>query len=84
MVRSCGLSQLEVFRCHGLNGIKIIIHNSTSQTTVFNTADLSKVTHPRSKGRQKMGLETRIGLKVNLQPKLKTESLMNDTETIGL
>lgn len=45
---------------------------------------LSNVTHPLSKGRQKIGFDTRIGLKVNLQPKLSMESLKNETDTIGL
>lgn len=42
------------------------------------------MTHPLSKGRQKIGFDTRIGLKVNLQPKLSMESLKNETDTIGL
>lgn len=45
---------------------------------------LSNVTHPLSRGKQKIGFDTRIGLKVNLQPKLSMESLKNETDTIGL
>jgi hypothetical protein len=42
------------------------------------------VTQPLDSGRHKMGFDTRMGLKLNLQPKLNALSLMNETETIGL
>lgn len=45
---------------------------------------LKTVTQPLRSGKQNTGLEALIGLKVNLHPKLKTESLMKDTDTIGL
>jgi len=42
------------------------------------------VTQPLDSGRHKIGLDTRMGLKLNLQPKLRALSLMKDTDMIGL
>ena len=41
------------------------------------------VTPPRSKDTEYIGLEVRIGLKANLQPKQSAESLKKFTVTIG-
>lgn len=42
------------------------------------------MTQPLGKGKHNTGLLQRIGLNVNLHPKLKALSLINDTDTIGL
>ena len=44
---------------------------------------LISVTHPRSQGRLRTGFDTRIGLKMNLQPKLRAQSLKKETVTSG-
>lgn len=40
--------------------------------------------HPLLSGATKTGFEVRRGRNVNLQPKLRAESLRNETVTIGL
>lgn len=46
--------------------------------------NLSNVTQPLDSGKETSGFDTLMGLKENLQPKLRAESLMKEIETMGL